>query len=179
MTVHRPIGVTQLEDDDWVVSETSDIPNLLARAEHPDAKRIEEQRSTERRFLAAAAATGLVVSGAGTARSVEGPDGSDFFAALAEARRLAKAQAPKGQQPTPDAYKRLLISDEMRAANEAYLTAISSEAVRTQAEGMFPLPAYETRGGPLADRPQVARPSLKGKSRAQVKDALGRAIFNI
>jgi len=179
MTIHRPIGVTALSADDWVVTETSDVPNLLARAEHPEQKRVEEARSIERRFLAAVAAQGLTVRGTGDQRVVEGPGGLDFFAALASARRQAKAQAPAGTEVPADAYKRLLPSDEVRAANEAYLTAIGSEAVRTQAEGAIPLPAYETRGGPLADRPQVARVNLKGKTRAQVKDALARVIFDI
>jgi len=44
LTVHRPIGVTDLGDEDWVVSHTSDIAQLLATAKDPSADKLYEDR---------------------------------------------------------------------------------------------------------------------------------------
>jgi hypothetical protein len=153
------------------------VTRLLSRAVHPDGKRIENLRSEERKIIAARATTGLTVV-AGSPRSVTGPGGINFFEALTAARAAAK-QASADGKPPPDAYKRHLDNDEIRGVNEAYLTNLVKEATRTAAEVAHPLPVYETKGGPLADRPQVARTSLTGKSREQAKDAVTAALFNL
>jgi hypothetical protein len=176
-TIHRPIGVTNLAADEWVVSETSEIARLLSRAEHPEEKRVNEERAMARKLLAAQRATGLTVGGA-PALVVTGPGGAGFYEAIAAARAAAKAASADGKPPA-DAYKRHLPDDNWRAANESYLGHLTGEAVKTAVERQIALPAYITRGGPLADRAQVARPSLKGKTREQVVDAATAAIVNI
>jgi len=42
LTIHHPIGYTQLEDDEWIADDTSEIPRLLSRAEHPGLAEHEE-----------------------------------------------------------------------------------------------------------------------------------------
>jgi hypothetical protein len=39
LTIHPPIGITDCDDGDWVVSQTSDIAQLLATAKDPSAEK--------------------------------------------------------------------------------------------------------------------------------------------
>jgi len=42
LTIHRPIGWTTIDGDTWVLSETSDIPSFLMKANHPHEKEFNE-----------------------------------------------------------------------------------------------------------------------------------------
>jgi hypothetical protein len=174
-TFHHPIGQTNLTGDEWVLSETSDVPDLLQRAEHPQKKTVEENRAEFRRLFAAEAVDGITVNLQEKTAMV---GTMSFFTILADARARAKDNA-EGGKPAPDAYKRELESDRLRALNETYLTHLMSEAVRMRAEERVPLPAYITRSGPRADRDQEARATLKGKSRAQAMDAVMNRLYSL
>jgi len=173
-TFHHPIGVTELEDDVWVSTPTSEIPDLVARREDPGAAAIRENRENHR--FESAIVRGLLTRDDDGA--VRYPSGTDRQEALAAARAAAKAAAKAaGNKPAAMAYLAHL-SAERRVEEDAVRAHLSSDAVMRAAVRAFPDSAYRTRSGPLASRVQRAHPGLAaGLSRAAAEDAVNRILF--
>jgi hypothetical protein len=169
-TVHRPIGVTDLAADEWVVTRTVDVPSLLARAERPDKKTVDEERT---RALYAAAA--------GDVQNVTLLDGVLLLGGQPRpgltraARQAAVRAAGEGRVPAADAYISHL-PEELREVERSLREFLSSERNITRAAEAHPYAPYCTRSGPTAAQDQVAKAAWKGRSLAQVRDALNVLI---
>jgi len=173
ITFHRPIGKTDLAADDWVATPTGEVPDLLARADDPDAGKIEENR-TKARFASAVAA-GLLASGNGGDYTY--PEGKvSRSAILAEARAAAKEASKKEKgKPSPDSILGHL-PKEVVPQEVALRAHLGSEATVRAAREKFPDSKYRTLGGPQADRVQTRVIYLTGKNRVQAEDAVYRRI---
>jgi len=44
-TIHHPIGITDLDDWDWVMTETSEVQSLLQRIDDPGSAKLNQQRN--------------------------------------------------------------------------------------------------------------------------------------
>jgi len=173
-TFHHPIGITNLEDGDWVATPTSEIPDLVARRDDPGEAAIRENRD-KHRFASAVAQGLLTVSDDDVARY---PSGEPRQPALAAARAAAKAAAKAADnKPAAMAYLAHL-SAERRVEEDAIRAHLSSDNVTVAAENAFPSSGYRTRSGPLANRSQRAHAGLtNGMTRAQAEDAVNRILF--
>lgn len=166
ITFHHPIGVTPHKGDDWIATPTEDVALLLARAKNPGQQGTDRGYETFR--LEAAVTAGLLVK-----------QGSKYFLPgdlldsredrLEAAKAVAKGRLAQGQNPSRDQILAEL-TEELRTKENVVLAFIGEEDLRKRARDANPLPAYETRGGPLADRPQVPLPWLKGKAEQQARD---------
>jgi len=165
ITYHHPIGCSNLSADEWVATPTSDVVTLLARAKNPGQVGAEKGFETHR--LEAAVSRSLLTKTG--ARYFLPGDITTREDRLAKAKADAKAKLAQGQ--TPNRAQTLEeLPQALREAERALEAFMSSDAVRQAARAANPVPAYETRGGPLADRSQVALSWLKGKTEQQARD---------
>jgi len=176
-TFHHPIGVTEVDDEDWVCTPTGDIPSLLARRDDPDEADRKARRDKHRLDL-------VVVANLLEKADDEGLlvyPGTDISRqdALAAARAAAKdaVKAEKGKVP-PDLYIRFLPQPVQEAETLVRKKLASRETIQ-KAETKFPSSGFRTRGGPLADRDQVSVDYLSGLSRPQALDAVTKRVFGL
>ncbi|QZE12035.1 MAG: hypothetical protein [Sclerotinia sclerotiorum narnavirus 1] len=174
LTYHRPIGFTELGDEDWVLSPSTEVPSLLARAEHPHAKRIEELRAKARNQLA-------VGKGLASQPVPDGPlhypDGSDRTGVLSAAHSAAKEAAKAAGQlkVVPGAFLQHL-PPEKRDAEVALSDFLKSDEARIAVEQRIPLPAYETLSGPFEDQKQAPVAWLKELKPQAAQDAVLKVL---
>jgi hypothetical protein len=176
-TFHHPIGVTDVDSEDWVCTPTADIPSLLARRDDPDEADRKVKRDKHRLDLAVAA--GFLEKTDGNGPLVYPDTGTSRQDALAKARAEAKnaVKAEKGN-PSPDLYIRFL-PKEVQEAESSIRKFLSDKKTIQAAETKFPSSGYRTRGGPLADREQAEVEYLSGYSRPQANDAVIKRIFGL
>nr|WNA22205.1 MAG: hypothetical protein [Plasmopara viticola lesion associated narnavirus 1] len=154
LTFHHPIGCTDLEDGEWVLTPSTEVPSLLSRAENPHAKRIEGLRAKARNALA-------VKKGLAKQADLDGPlqypDGSDRTAALSSAHSAAKEAAKSKEQSkaAPGAFLGFL-DPKVKEYEIALSDFLKSEEVRLKIEKEIPLPDFETCSGPFEDQEQEA-----------------------
>jgi hypothetical protein len=176
-TFHHPIGVTDVDGEDWVCTPTGDIPSLLARQADPDEADRKAKRDKHRLDLCVRA--GLLKQPVTDGPLVYPDTEINRQDALAKARAEAKdaIKAEKGKPP-PDLYVRFL-PVEVQELEVAVRDFLASPATIQAAETKFPPSGYRTRGGHLADRDQEAVSYLTGKSRPQASDAVTKRIFGL
>jgi len=172
LTYHHPIGFTDLGEDEWVASETSEINTLIARAGHPDEKSTEAKRLTAR-YESAVTASLLVKTG--DEYFYPAYTGESRSKLLSAAKKAAKEAAGEGNKSkVSDADVRARLLSELQSKEAAVRSHMATKEVIDASVAAFPLPAYETKGGPYADRPQTAVAFLSKKSKQQALDLLLR-----
>jgi len=176
-TFHHPIGVTDVDSEDWVCTPTGDIPSLLARRDDPDEADRKAKRDKHRLDLVVTA--GLLKKSSDDGLLTYPGTGVNRQDAIATARTEAKVavKAEKGK-PTPDLYIRFLPKEVQDAETSIRKLLADAKTIRA-AETKFPSSGYRTRGGPLADRDQEEVDYLSGKSRPQAYDAVTKRIFGL
>jgi len=172
ITYHHPIGVTNLDVDDWVASETSDVTLLLSRKDNPFLK--EYDLKVHESCLKAAAAAGLIQLGEGM--SIRYPNGVPRAPVLKAAKLALKADKSPGNI-TGDSYIRYIVDETSRVAEQAFISAIRDEGLREAAKRKFVLPSFETKGGIDSTKAQCAIPNFKGLGPAQVMDSITRGVL--
>jgi hypothetical protein len=174
-TFHQPLGVTAVDDEDWVCTPTGDIPSHLARRVDTDEADRKAKRDKHRLDLAVEA--GLLTKHGSNDLLVYPDTGTSRQSALAKARTEAKdaVKTDKGK-PTPDLYIRFL-PKEVQDAETALRKFLADRSTIRKAETKFPTSGFRTRGGPLADRDQEEVDYLQGLSRPQATDAVVKRIF--
>jgi len=197
--VHRPIGITPLDKDEWVFSYPGEFTLLLAREKDPDEAIRREEKELFKKNLAVA--KGLITLDAdnvvlypntGTIRNdflvpfkkkvketvkVANKAISDWKAAPAELR--AKLSPSK-----PD-YKQLLTRELAvlpgtvdNLAEIAFSKFMGEEATNTAAEEKFPA-EYITLGGVYADAKQIPIPWAKGKGKGFIQQRFAKFMQNV
>lgn len=186
ITFHHPIGVSPLDDDVWVATASVEIQDLLSRQVNPGEKDIIAQRmnalvdeAVTRKiffrnndgslfypdFEGGKREDGMTVVYPGRARTL----------ALSDARKKAKNVAGESKAH-PQAYLDHLLPSE-RAIEKSYKEFLQDSEVRKKLEDRFPIPHFETKSGPLADRAQTEVKYLSGMDLEQAKDAVMRRLF--
>ena len=175
LTFHHPIGVTEVDGEDWVCTPTGDIPSLLARKDDPDEADRKAKRDKHRLDLAVA--SGLLIKSTGDGQLVYPDTEINRQDALAAARAAAK-EAVKAEKAklSPDLYIRFLDAS-IQEKEVAVRQFLAKERTIRAAETKFPNSGYRTRGGPLADRDQEGVPYLSGLGRLRATDAVIKRIF--
>jgi len=148
LTFHHPIGITSLESDEWVCTPSFDVTDLLNRTSHPQREEILGKQKAHMRESAVKKGLLREVETDGRVVTVY-PSGQNRNDALKEARK----KAPKGMDGNEPAYYGSLPTG-LAEAERSLMKYYDSSSVIKAAEGKFPMPAYETRSGPLANVPQ-------------------------
>jgi hypothetical protein len=174
VTFHRPIGSTDLDGKkDWVATPTSELALLATRRSSEETARWER---------AAAAAIRQQVLNAREGRKKEGAQDSEkeFWAfegspecgpTIKTAMANAKA-AGKAESAWTD-----FVSNEIKVAEATFKSACKATDRWSAYEAGNPKPDFETRGGPLNDRPQRAVPYLFGLSLAAARDRVTAVLY--
>lgn len=183
LTFHHPIGITQLEENDWVCTPTGEIQTLLDRAKRPDQEKVAKLRSAKRNDIAVAA--GLLVRSDNALLYPGQKDGSRI-SVLETAKKAAKAAAKAKQTPKQIEKKAKIEfgpSDHLeylgnyRDSELALVALWAMPETITAVEVAHPYAPYMTRSGPLADRDQVALEHLKGCTRQAAYDKTIQSII--
>jgi len=170
LTFHRPVGCTDLEDEDWVLTPSTEVPSLLARAENPHAKRIEALRAKARNSVA-------VKRGLAKQATDDGPllypDGGDRTSALSSAHEAAKVAAKaKGlSKAIPGAFLEFL-SVKQKEFETVLSDFLKSDETRNETEKRIPLPHFVTRSGPFEDQDQESVEWLNKATPQTAQDAI-------
>jgi len=154
ITIHHPIGYTTLRGDDWVLTPSYEVPELLARADHPEAgarARFIEQQYDERGF-----AQGLLVQG----------PGGKFHPVTGKSITQMNADLKTNKFNKPEEYATYVAVVEM-------LQEIKQKCIAEAPK----LDLYETKRGPNRDVPQCAVPALRGKTIDQVSDYFSTLVM--
>lgn len=175
ITFHHPIGKTDLDGDNWVVTPTEELPSLVARRDDPHEATIRTNRESFR--FAMAVSSELLTKDEETG-SIHFPSGMERQPTIAAARAAAKDAAKRiGQPPAPLAYLAHL-SAERRIEEDAVRAFLASPDVIRASVKKFPESTYLTMSGPLQDRSQKAQEYLSGMTRAQAEDEVVKQLFD-
>jgi hypothetical protein len=166
VTFHRPIGVTRLSEQEWVCTPTSEVGLLLERKSSEAVSRWEREMALAIKQETLAARTGRRMSEGPTPHEEWAFDGSPACGAhikvLQDACRANKRNEAEWLQTA---------SPEIQLAEARWKQALRADEARQRyiAAG-HPRPAYETRGGPAGDRPQLRVEYLSTLSLSAAKD---------
>jgi len=177
VTYHRPIGITDLGDNEWVATPSDQIHYLFDRAKRPDEQAVLERRRigaleilVERQLLQGEAPdyTYVDLGDLGPRRTL-----------IATARRAAEEEAKaQGTKALADAYLAKL-PPEVTTSEMRIRTTLGSEEFSDTVAERFPFRPYVTRSGQLADQDQWAIEFLTGKSMGEAKDTLLRMLYGL
>jgi len=170
MTFHHPIGFTQLSDEEWIATETSQIHFLFERVTHPGKKTYDQEIFIAK--LKAMAVDGLLVEKDDDYYYPGHTDKGSRKVLVGQARAKAKA-ATDDKKSSADSYIPFL-EEPLQALELSYLAKFRKDSTQKLAEGEVTLPKFETKGGLQADTPQEPIAFLKGKT---IDEARTR-IFN-
>jgi hypothetical protein len=167
--LHHPIGVTHLEDDEWVISDPSDVPILLSRTKDPYGQKLADgkakfltDKAVEAKYLKLIEGGDLVYTkGKPTTRKA-------FFTEL-ETEFQAR-EKPAGSNVKFDVQAALGTSTDDRARVETHIRKLFAD-MRGEADARF-ASNFVTCGGPRGDRPQVPLGWAKGLTPANLSDML-------
>jgi len=168
-TFHRPIGETKLEGNQWVATPTGEIGLLLERKKSEDLARWERRKDQAIRASVLAKGLGRKMDSDHEVwvHKDAPPIGPTVQAAMAAAK-AAKAKESEWVNHADQA---------VRASELQFREALRNAKPSAEWLGANPKPSFETRGGPLMDRPQVALVHLGGLSLAAAKDKVLGQLF--
>jgi len=184
MTVHHPIGVTNMDNEEWVATDSSGVPHLLSSKEHPFKEKYD--RAIDKLITSIASRHSYVEY------KLDGVelkhDGVSQFKLVTDARNKARVYwkemipMPKDwDQSSEGAWKRpalpeffyLHFLDKKLVADEIIYQRIErSLELRRELEQMFPIPLFENRGGPQHTELQRPLQGAKGLSKQMVMDQI-------
>jgi len=155
MTYHHPIGVTPHSGKVWVATPTSEISLLLARRTSEELTRWNREAQVAIRLAVISDGIGRKMTNGPIPVEVWDCEGSPrcgatIQTAMAEAKAADKQEADWQQ----------FVSNEIKSAEAAFKKELASKERLATYEAAHPRPAFETRGGPLWDRPQRPLPFL-------------------
>jgi len=155
-----------------VATPTDEVALLLERRKGEAQIRWERERAAAIRAAVLQAGTGRRLNNATPPEEVWAFDGAPPIAvtirtAMAAAKAAGVAESEWVNHVTP----------AIRAAELQFKQALKVGTLPNNWEADHPPPVYETKGGPLADRPQMAVPYLNGLSLSSARDkVLSRAM---
>jgi hypothetical protein len=188
MILHRPIGITDLDDDDWVKSTAADVSLLLARRTSPNKKEIAskilgfKKQSAVDNKLIQLDANGVVLYPSGADRNVflephrKVAKGTvkDSNKAIADWKKADKStRSPNPPEKVSENTALISALSSLKTIKEAkeeiaYAEFTSSKAINELARKKFP-DEYRSLKGVFADTPQIAVPWAKGLTKEQLQ----------
>jgi len=187
LVIHHPVGITDLDGEDWVFSPVEDIPMLVARQVDPDAQRLAQLRALMREDLATKETPPLLVSKDGAYFYPTGESRSEIVrqaranASKADASYIDqwKKEGGEGEKPAKADYTEYFPTPELKAAERSFIEFSKKDSVKEVVVKKYP-DNYRTMGGVNADIPQrgctvVGRVPPPG----QVFDSLVYQIANL
>jgi len=151
ITIHRPLGKTPLEQDDWVVTPTSEIVDLTRRLVDPYAG--QRVALLEQKVTNYAKAQKWIF---------DSPEGSVFWDGQlrAQFKKYQREMDPKDFKGISEVGRKMTVERKISEYRQKLVTEMENQSV------------YETKSGPEGDRAQRAIPTLKGMTLERVIDRI-------
>jgi len=172
MTIHRPLGVTDCKEDDWVMTRTSDVHFLLARTEDPNQAKINVARN-ERKNQILEQKKLLIKKSEGYYYPQDDKMTRNDY--LGEADKALKADKGKSKNALRSDYLFL----EQRKSEQAIINFLKTDEARKFIESDTGCQTFRTRGGVFEDKDQKPINALQGKTPHQAFDTLTKTIFKV
>jgi len=166
MTYHHPIGITELDEDSWIATESEQIHYLFERKIDPRRKTTDANRQIHQ--LAAAVTASLLE------RTEDGEyvfHGQTAHGSRKALIRQARLDAKDAGQNSPESYIQHL-PDDVRELERQFRRFMVNETVKANAAIAHPYPAFATRSGLHATQEQVAVAFLEGKDYDEAREAV-------
>lgn len=173
-TFHHPVGETGLDARSWVATLTNEIEHLLKR-------KVSEELSAWLRKSALAKREAVLMAGTGRKYFSENDqtevwsfeDSPAIGPTIKESQKAAKADGKLESEWLKFA------PPAVQVAETAFKEALKKQSIPETWLGVNPKPEYETRGGPLGDRPQQNVEYLGTDSHATAKDHVLRRMLGL
>jgi hypothetical protein len=170
LTVHRPIGVTPLSNDDWVITPTGDIKQLLSRQVDPNREKIERARTQ--------VVDEFLIQKGILERDTD--SGILYFSGYREkCRKDILKDAHAFQKSNPKGSYLDYVPKAIAEKEELIRELRSTEEFKSFLEVNGPKSTFQTASGPLGERIQLAAAHLQGLTADQIGDALVRATYGL
>jgi len=166
MTYHHPIGVTDLDEDSWIATESEQIHYLFERRIDPRRKATDANRKIHQ--LAAAVTASLLERSENGEYAYHGQIARGSRKALV---RQARLEAKDAGQDGPESYIQYL-HDDVRELERQFRRFMANETVQANAAITHPYPAFATRSGLHATQNQVPVAFLEGKNYDEAREAV-------
>jgi len=175
LTIHHPIGVTDLKDDDWVMTRTNEIHTLFARKDDPAEANLMIARNKRKNDY-------LIKQ-----KLLQEKDGKLYYPTDGTKTRnewLADAdlkfQAKKKDKQSDRTGTRVdFLDEDHKEAELAIIKCLKTDEAQTYINTGEGYQSYRTRGGVYDNEDQLAIAALGGKQPHQVVDTLNREIHNV
>lgn len=193
-TVCRPIGVTDLAEDDWICLPSSEVQPAISRARDPNAGEVNRQLHVRRMEMAVSAKLLVRDAKGGEVSYLYPNSGRARNEQLTAAKKLQKAEIAKVKMKIStiddrrslewaEAHRELqectnvtFFMEENDGADEESLQRYFRSKVVTSGEDPRNVSDYRTRVGPFSDQPQVAVKGMNGLPLHDVISNLQRII---
>lgn len=175
ITYHHPIGATSLQSDEWVATPSEEVARLLQRSKDPRGDSVASGYETHRLEAAVSATPALLIK-KGAKYYLPGEQNIPRVEVINVATTAAKAKLQAGRNPTKEQIG-AEIPGTLRTQEDSLRNFLDNQEVKDAARAANPIAVYETKGGPLADQPQVGIVPLKGKTSQEVTDYLVRRLL--
>jgi len=187
MTIHHPIGFTTIGGDEWVLSETADIPSFLLKANHPKEKEFNEnlyrkaiEHAITSGFLDRNAEGKLLYPGTHQERSnylklrAKYTKFHEKLQEFAKAKPEEKLETPKKPEGLPENWSPISSFDEAETKASSYLSKVTEDLHKVEK-----LPPYETTGGSYGTKRQRPIANSKGKRLVEVIEMVTSQLFKM
>jgi len=174
VTFHHPIGETQLDKNSWVATPSNEVHFLLSRRKSEALSRWEREKEQAVRTAVLASRTGRKLNDATPPVEVWVFDGAPPIGVTIAA---GMAAAKAAERPESEWVNHT--TEAVRASELAFKQALRVTAVPAGWVADHPQPTHETRGGPLADRAQVAVGYLAGCTASAALDKVQRRAYGV
>jgi hypothetical protein len=175
MTIHRPIGITDLQDDDWVMTRTNEIHTLFARKDDPSEANLTIARNKRKNDYLIQNKLLMEKDGKYFYPQDEVKTRNDYLAE-ADLKFRAKKKDDKSEQTGTRVD---FLDEKQKEAELSIIKFLKTEAAQTYINSGDGHQSYRTRGGVYDNEDQIAITSLGGKQPHQVVDTLNREIHNV
>jgi hypothetical protein len=187
MTIHRPIGYTTIGPDEWVLSETADIPSFLLKADHPKEKEFNEsiyrkavELAIQQGFLEKSTDGRLCFPGSHQERSVYLKFRAKYtkyhekLTEFEKSKTEEKLETPKRPEGLPEKWAPDPLIDASELKASTYLAKQVEELHKVEK-----IQPYETTGGSYGTKRQRPIVGSKGKRLVEVVEMATSQLFRM
>jgi len=175
VTFHRPIGKTRLGKDVWVATPSSELGFLCERQTSQEVAAWQRRLAQYIRAQVLASQMGRKLDNSNPPKEVWNIQGAPECAPQIKLFQQYAVAAGKTQADWLD-----YAPQEVKTAEGQFKTALNNaQALQAAFEADNPEPAFETKGGPAGDRPQVAVTYLTGMNKARAFDQVRKRVMGV
>jgi len=175
-TVHHPIGLTDCQAGDWVMTKSSDLHYLLSRTEDPNQLKVNTARNERKNLhLVTKKILEKDEKGAYYYPSDRVKTRNEYLSEAELHMRADKTETKGARPPNRVDY----LGEPQMKAEIAILKQLKTEEAQTFIKAAEGSQSFRTRGGILEDQDQLPIVAMAGASPAKAYDTVVKSIFKV